>query len=234
MAFKKPISDFKKFLIGVALSILPIVNFLAAGFAMECSGLGKNKPSDSMPEWGEWGDLFVKGLLAAVVGIIYGIPAGIFFLIGIAAFIIPVLSSLSGMSAMGAGAAGSQVPAEIQALLQGDFAAAIPSLLASAPFLIIAVVFGVLAAYIVPLAVLNYVKSGKFGDALKFSDILKKASTGKYFVSWLAVMGVSIVVGVVLNFIPLVGGWIASFYTVVFSYTIFGQVYTELEGPAKA
>ena len=70
-AFEKPFTDIKKLLIGILFSIVPIINFFARGFILECSGLGKTKPSKKMPEWKDFGSLFVKGLLYFIITIIY-------------------------------------------------------------------------------------------------------------------------------------------------------------------
>jgi hypothetical protein len=60
-AFKKPFSDIKKLIMGILLSIVPIVSFFASGYILECSGIGKKKSSNKMPEWKNFEYYFVKG-----------------------------------------------------------------------------------------------------------------------------------------------------------------------------
>ena len=51
-AFKKPFLNFKNFIIGVVLYIIPIVNFFSVGYVLECSGLGKQKTAlHKMPDY---------------------------------------------------------------------------------------------------------------------------------------------------------------------------------------
>ena len=82
-ALKKPFSDIKTLVIGIVLSIIPIVNStIVTGFAIESSGLSKTKSSKKMPEWKNWGHLFVQGLSAVVIQIIYLLPAILVLLVG--------------------------------------------------------------------------------------------------------------------------------------------------------
>jgi hypothetical protein len=90
-AIQKPISDWKTLLIGILLSIVPIVSWFAKGFALECSGLGKNKPSAKMPSWQGWGDLFIKGFIAWVITMIYMIPAILVVVIGAGTVLISLI-----------------------------------------------------------------------------------------------------------------------------------------------
>ena len=82
-ALKKPFTELGKLVLGIILSIVPIVNWIAQGFIIECSGLGKIKPSKKMPEWKDLPDLFVKGFLSYLIIFIYAIPAIIVFAVTI-------------------------------------------------------------------------------------------------------------------------------------------------------
>lgn len=77
-AIKRPFSDWKKLGIGGLMYLIPLVNIItglfAYGYGLLCAKTAKEK---KLPEWKNWGDLFVKGLLAAIIGIIYFIPAAI-------------------------------------------------------------------------------------------------------------------------------------------------------------
>ena len=80
-AIKFPMDDpawIKKVIIGAILSIIPIINFISFGYALE---LLKNviDSKEELPEWSGFGGKFVKGLVAVVIYIIYMlIPAIIF------------------------------------------------------------------------------------------------------------------------------------------------------------
>ena len=85
-----------------------------------------------------------------------------------------------------------------------------------APILILGFILLLIAFYLTPIAVLNYVKTKKFSGAFDFSTVLKKAITGKYFVAWLVVIIVTGIVIAVLSFIPILGPAIAIFIMGVF------------------
>ncbi|MFH1786436.1 MAG: hypothetical protein ABH829_02205 [archaeon] len=50
-AFKKPVTDVKKLVIGVILGMIPVIHWIAKGFYLNCSNVGKVKTGDKMPEW---------------------------------------------------------------------------------------------------------------------------------------------------------------------------------------
>jgi len=232
LAFKKPFTDFTKLIIGIVLSIIPIVNLVAKGFAIESSGLGKTKPSNKMPEWKNFGHLFIRGLLAFIIAIIYMIP-GILVIsvaasltltsvIGIFAgrLINPDLMTYMGMKEFSPGLLASMISQNLPLIL--------PTLIVTVPLFLVGLALLILASYMVPMAVLNYVKKNKFGAAFDLTTVLKKVFTGKYFVAWLITMIVTTVLVTILSFIPIVGTAAGIFISAVIYYSIFGQVFKEV------
>ncbi|XRP97470.1 DUF4013 domain-containing protein [Methanocaldococcus sp. 16A] len=69
----------KKVLIGGLLNIVPIVNFISFGYALETMKLITNK-NQTLPEWDEFGSKFVKGLVGAVISMTYLIIPSIIML----------------------------------------------------------------------------------------------------------------------------------------------------------
>ncbi|MHC1564726.1 MAG: DUF4013 domain-containing protein, partial [Candidatus Syntropharchaeales archaeon] len=72
-AIKFPTEDEKwigKILIGGIISLIPIVNLLASGFYLKTMERTINR-SSGMPEWEGWGELFIKGLIAAIICFLY-------------------------------------------------------------------------------------------------------------------------------------------------------------------
>jgi len=59
-----------KVLIGGVLMMIPIVNFFSTGYILECFEQGAKK-KENMPEWEDWGNKFVNGLLIAIISFIY-------------------------------------------------------------------------------------------------------------------------------------------------------------------
>src|SRR3989344_7690417 len=82
-AIKRPFADFNKLLIGVLFLLIPIVNiatgFFVRGYRLEAA---KNY-NKKLPEWRDFGKLFVRGLLSWVISIIYLMPAFILLAISV-------------------------------------------------------------------------------------------------------------------------------------------------------
>ncbi len=196
---KRPFTDIKKLLIGILLSLIPIVNFFAGGFQAKAAKLvlqGKKQ----LPEWTDWGDLFVTGLLITIIGIIWLIPAGILFMI------------FGGMAFFGAFAPG-MAPA-------GAFATAGLGIIIAALVLIVSV-------YIMGAAVMNYIAKGNFGAAFAFGEIFKKAFTGAYLVAWLVGIILTIVLTAILQVIPWIGTAISGFISGMWYFMLIASAFKE-------
>ncbi len=231
-AFKKPFTDVVKLIIGIVLTFIPIVNWIAKGFAIESSGLGKTKKSSKMPEWKDWWHLFVRGLASDVILLIYSLPAILVMLIGIGLTIGPMMGMF-----MGAGI----TPEMLENIGMepgtwgGAFSQAMPYMLpqilsmasVAVPAFIIGGLLWLLAIYVSPMAVMNYVKKNSFGAAFDLGAIKKKVFTGNYFITWLVVVVVTVIAMLVLTIIPVLGTAIGAFIMLVIGYSLYGQVYRE-------
>ena len=230
-ALKKPFTNLTKLVVGIVLSIIPIVNWIAKGFILECSGVGKIKPSKEMPEWENWGNLLVKGLLSDIIFLIYMIPAILVFVVGagltIMAFMSGFLGSMMTPELMSQVKTGEVPPAIIGQIISQNWAMALPALITLAPIMLLALFLCVIALYLTPIAVLNYIKTNKFSEAFKLNLILKKTLTGNYFVVWLVVVIITAIAMAILLFIPFLGKAIAVFVSGVIAYTLYGQIYRE-------
>ena len=206
LAIRRPFQDVTKLIIGCALNIVPIVNFLSMGYVLK-SGSMTLKGNNKLPEWQDWGDLFVKGLFSFIIGLIWLIPAIVLGAIGGGAAFASVLTAgVSGGLSLG-GLAG----AGLLFLLAG--------------------LLGLIAAYFLPIAILGYVKTDKFGAAFDFSTVFKKALSGEYFVAWIISVVVALVLGIVGGIIPylsIVLSPAASFISMMIGITLIGSVYNKL------
>ncbi len=100
-AVKRPFLDIKKLVIGILLSLVPIVDFIALGYELRSAkSIVAKKPKYDLPEWNDWGDLFVKGVLAIVIGMLYLLLPMIVLvaLLGSSISDVESMSSLSGMA----------------------------------------------------------------------------------------------------------------------------------------
>jgi len=227
-AFEKPFSDIKKLLIGILLSIVPIISFFAKGFILESSGAGKTKPGKKMPEWRSFGKLFLKGLAMFAITIIYFIPAVVVFIFGAGTAILNVLSAIPIEEITEAGTEKAMNDVILPAIQ-----AALPSLTTIIPMIVLSLVLALLSSYIIPMAAISYLKDNNFASSLKLKRIFKKSFTGKYFVVWIVMVLVSMILTSLLNIIPIVGLPAASFIAGIISYSLFGQVYLETEKTKK-
>jgi hypothetical protein len=172
-ALKRPFSDWKKLSLVAVMYMIPVVSFItqffASGYILTC-GKTAMKKQMKLPEW-NFGDAFVKGLVALVISIIYLIPLLVVAVIALGTTAITAL-------------AGGQ-----------DAAAAIIGSLGVGGVIIVLV--AVLSAYVIPVALLMYVSEDRFGAAFRFGDVLKKAFTGKYLIAWLVSMVVAAVISVI-------------------------------------
>jgi hypothetical protein len=229
-ALKKPFTDLGKLILGIILSIIPVVNWIAQGFIIECSGLGKNKPSKKMPEWKDLGDFFVKGFLSKIIVLIYMIPAIIVFLITVGYAVGSLISAFAGvlpegfMSSMMAGQVAS---VEIRQIMSHNWMLVLPTIITLAPLILLGLLLLLVALYLSPIAILNYLKTKRFGKAFDFNFVTSKAFTSKYFIVWLITGIIVAILNAILAFIPWIGSAIAFFISGVIAYTLFGQVFRE-------
>jgi len=65
----------KKVLIGGVVNIIPIVGlFFTAGYMLETIKNVMEGHPLPLPEWDDWGGKFMKGLMAAIIGLVYTLP----------------------------------------------------------------------------------------------------------------------------------------------------------------
>jgi hypothetical protein len=230
-AIRKPFSDLAKLVIGIVLSVIPIIHWIAKGFILESSGVGKTKPSKNMPEWKDWGDLFVKGLLSDIIFLIYAIPAILVFILGAGLTIMSLMSGFLGtmmtQEMINQIQTGEAPPEVINQIISQNWMMILPTLMALAPVMLLALILLLFAFYLRPIATLNYIKSKKFSEAFDLSLVFKKAFTGNYFVVWLVATLITVIAMAILMFIPVLGRAIAVFVSGVIAFTLYGQVYRE-------
>jgi hypothetical protein len=200
-AIKRPFQDVKTLLIGIALSVIPIVNLIALGYFFE-TAKATAKKDYRLLEWKGFGKLFVTGLLATIIGIIYALPIILIAIFGLG---LPLLSFIFSQ--------GTELPA------LGSIGASI----------ILIIILAVIVAYVLPAAYLSFASSGKFGSGFDFSLIRKKAFNRHYFAAWfVGIIYTLVVTGVLMLlffFFPFLGAAIGSFISGVMMYTLLGEAW---------
>ncbi|MEM7820299.1 MAG: DUF4013 domain-containing protein [Candidatus Aenigmatarchaeota archaeon] len=202
-AFKRPFQDFKSLVIGIVIMLIPIVNFIGIGYLLNCAKSAVRRDY-KLPVWGNWLDLFINGIVALVIGIIYMIPAMIVFALTIG------FTILSG---------------NYSALMGGNVTTLIPMLATAGIGMLVTVVVGIIFWLLGSAAIVRYAEKGNFGAAFELRAIAKKAFTGAYFAAWLVGTIYALVLGAILSFIPFLGSAIASFICGVTMMTLIAEAY---------
>jgi len=232
VAFRKSFTDWRKLVIGIALGFLPIIRWFVKGYIFESSGVGRVKPSTKMPEWSNMADLFIKGLVGTIISLAYMLPAIIVFVVGLGMTAVGLFRAFVGnvitIESINSVAKGIVPLDTIMPTITNNWPLAIPAILRFIPVLLAAAILGLLGKYLIPIAILHYVKSGKVVHAFDIGTVCRKAFTLDYLLAWIAVAAVSAVVYFILAFVLLIGISFAYFITGIFGYTLFGQVYREV------
>ena len=190
------------------LGFLVVPTVLVAGYLVRVLR-GTMHGDDDAPRFDDWGDLAGDGVRAFAIAIVYGL---------VPAFLVAVTAGLA------AAAAG---PGPRSGLVVGAVA-----------FVggLLALVLGLLAAYVVPAAVANYAEQDSFRAGFAAGDLRPILTSGTYATAW--VMGFAVILGAgivaaALNVVPLLGtvvGVFVSFYAITAAYYIVGHAWGDLRG----
>jgi hypothetical protein len=230
-AVKKPFTDLGKLFLGVVLSAFPVLNWISQGFVLECSGVGKNRPSRKMPAWKNFKDLIIKGFLSYLVIFVYAIPAILVFSVSVGYAFASLFPTFVGMipEGMSSGASG----AGMAQMFSQNWMQLLPTLFSASivliPMIALGIILLLLAVYMSPIAILNYIKSRKFEKAFDLGFVMKKTFTVKYLFAWLMAILIALVIKSVLTI--WLGTWIGSaaaiFISSTIAFSLFGQVFRE-------
>lgn len=231
-ALKRPFLDIQKFLIGSVLGIIPLVNFIVTGYSLVCTGFTEVKvEKDTLPEWENYGNLFMKGLVVALIGFLLFLPVGL-VLFGAYGTVVmsPVTSTLLGgvsPSDLNKLISGEITETQIENWFAQNWVQLVPLFLSATPFLILGAVLALLASYVMPVIILGWLKEGRVTGGFNW-DIVKKAATLDYFVNWIGVRILAVVLGALVGWIPLIGTGISMYVIGVFSFTVFAEIYERI------
>lgn len=180
---------------------------------VEAAVAGDEQP----PQFDDWVDLFVDGVLVFVVEFVYAaIPAFIFA--AVVGFVVAI------------GAIAGTSMDDPSVWLGIGVIAAIPVLAA--------LLFVLLAAYLLPAALANFAMTGDLEAAFHVRTVARAAFTVDYAVAVLLAILVGIVLGLIGGLLVLIlVGFFVLFYLQVVVYHLFGQGFArglDLEVPAEA
>ena len=200
---KRPFTDIGKLVLGIVISIIPIVNFMFSGYLLNVAKSAMKKDMD-LPKWENWGTLFVEGLLAFVIGIIY---------------MLPVVVILGGLLLVG----GLSVPG----LITGGMLGMAGVMAGLGIYLAVLVIIALVLGFLSTVALLTYAETRDFSSAFAFRDIIKKAFTGTYIVGFIITMVIVGVIAFIIGLIPFIGQFLSTFIVGTIAYTALAQAYRE-------
>lgn len=235
-AFTRIFTSPKKLIIGILFTLpIPLIswftNIMAEGYAYTC-GASASASDYSLPKWNEPVWLWIKGFVGALIGIIYGIPS----------FILMLLVSFQFFKDF----VGNQSKTELM-IIQHP----IQVISTYGTGIIFVFLLTLLGAYLVPIAIIRWIRTEKFRESFNLEYILKAAFRPSYFlaflVSYIAGLSVIIVINLLLptrilsaDFVitwqlllqlsaSVIITGIINFVVNVFSYTLYGNVLEDFE-----
>jgi len=133
-----------KILIGGILGIIPIVNFAVFGYMVETIRNVAQGLECPLPEWSNFGEKFVKGLMVFIIGIIYTIPIWL------------IMCCFSAATSAVGGAEGNQENLlTLLSIVQGC----------------LTLPYGLVIGVLLPAILVNYAVTGELGSAFRFGEL---------------------------------------------------------------
>ena len=222
-AIKKPFSDLKTLGIGAIIGAIPIVNMFISGYGAKTAEdvMGKK---NKLRAWKleDAVEYIIKTIMMIVIQIIYMIVPMVIIAVGFGSALMAALPVIMSN------------PNDITAITN----AILPSLMVGGPIIIIGAILLLIAAFLLPMAIMKWLKKGKLGAAFSLGSVIKNALTMDYVISlivlWVYAIILMIIAGIintVLAFIPVVG-WIlgmvvmggVAFALTTTNFTVLAQV----------
>jgi len=191
----------QKLLIGGILGLIPIVNLVVIGYGLQVLknvAAGMEKP---LPNWDDFGDYFVKGVMSALGGVVWALP--LIFL----SIVMGIISAVTG----------SGVDAEY-------FSA--PLSICMSGFGCLSGLYGLFLAAVMPAVITKYAVSGEFGAMFRFGEIFKyiTSNLGPYIVALLLTLVAQFIAGFGV-ILCVVGVAFTQFWAMLVGNHLLGQVY---------
>ncbi len=200
-----------KVLIGLAISLVPILNLAFSGYMIEIVRRMSRQESEILPEWENVEKRFIDGLLVTLASLIYSLPLILCCVLVLAPLLPQLLSDSLDRNTVDT--------------LTGIGMIALLCAAGAALLYVIAL------SFVHPAIVLRYARYGNFGACFQLGEIWRTISKdfGEYTKLWLSVIGVGLVAGIViaiaggiLSIIPCIGTLL------VYVGSLFAGVYINL------
>lgn len=199
----------KKILIGGIVSLVPIVNFAAMGYVVEVIRNVRDGRPTPLPEWDQFGQMWMSGLWLFVIFLVYSIP-------------IIILACISGIATAALGTALEGASADAVGGAMGIISICLSFLMG---------LWGLVIGVLSPAIVIRFAETGQFNSAFQFGEVLNvvKANVGSYVIV-LILLWVAIYIISPLGLIACVVGII---FTIFYAYLIAGNLLGQLAAQAR-
>jgi len=207
----------EKLLIGGLLMLVPIVNFFAIGYALRALKNISEGKHPILPEWDDWGDDWVKGLISSfVVPFIYSLP----LMLAAIPFII-VLSATASVGTQYGYGGNYQTSTGLATVCRLMFSC-------------LAALWGLLIGIVYPAGTVKYAREGQFANYFQFRELFRfiKDNLADYIVAILISIVASIVAGIVGGIACGIGIAFTSFWSCLVMAFLFGQIEGKAPIPA--
>ena len=196
----------KKILIGGVLLFIPIVNFVVIGYFIEAlrnTAEGRELP---LPEWGDFGGKFMKGLMVVIASFLYALP------------IIIVIGIVVGLTVIADSSDSDAVT---------TVATTVCPLMGSC----LSFMYSILLALILPAATIRYALTEQFGAFFRFGDIMAliKTNVGGYIIALLVAIVANVIAGMVGGIACGIGVLFTTMWFVLVSANLFGNLVREAQ-----
>jgi hypothetical protein len=178
--------------IGALIALVPILNFALFGYCVDHLKNTANGRELPLPTWDGLGEKFMDGLKLFVINFILALPL----------VVLSCLFSLAtgGIAAMSGGSED----------LQGAAAAGIGVI--GLALACVALIYGLILAYITPAILIQYAKARDIGACLRIGELLgiTRLNSGNYVMIFLVLIGMSILLSLVVGVLGIIPclGWI--------------------------
>jgi hypothetical protein len=199
-----------------SLLIVPIIFLVGYGYRIMKRVIVDKQPL-ALPEWDDWGQLFVDGLRLYALGLIYALPLISVFIVSYFSFLIPILLNVDH------GGYEQWIPVGFLIFLVG---------------MGISMVIGLPLQIIIPAALSHSVAENRFMAAFQFKQWwpIFKANISGFVLSAVIPLGTTLILTfisqlflmtMVLCLLAPIASACASIYSVLITYALYAQAYVD-------
>ena len=196
-----------KILIGAVISVVPIINLAAMGYVVRAVKNIIDGQETPLPEWSDFGEHFVKGLLVFVAALIYLVP------IWILACPMALISNASGYD---------DATRSGLAIIGGCLG-------------FLASLYAILVDVVLPAAITKYALADEFAVFFRFGEIFGYIgkNLGNYLIALLLTV-LAVIAGSLIGIIACVIGLAITMpFAALMSAHLFAQVYIQAEADGE-